>query len=236
MTLKKILFALLISSTLYAQNTDPYKIIERVKVKYESLIDYVADASIKVDVNFLKVPESKAVVYFKKPDKVKLQSEGFALLPKEGLNFLPAKILEEDITAIFTGRDTLRADSVNILKIIPNSDSSDVVLSKLWIDSKINVITKVETTTKKRGTFSVNLFYGRQKEFGLPDSVILSFNISNVPLPNSMTGEMGSSRKKRNRRKFSGPMVGSVTVRYTNYKINTGLSDELFEDHSEGEK
>jgi len=236
MTLKKILIVLLISGTVYAQNTDPYKIIERVKVKYESLIDYVADASIKVDVNFLKVPESKAVVYFKKPDKVKLQSEGFALLPKEGLNFLPAKILEEDITAIFTGRDTLRADSVNILKIIPNSDSSDVVLSKLWIDSKINVITKVETTTKKRGTFSVNLFYGRQKEFGLPDSVILSFNISNVPLPNSMTGEMGSGRKKRNRRKFSGPMVGSVTVRYTNYKINTGLSDELFEDHNAEEK
>lgn len=236
MTVRMLSFFILFSTVFYAQTDDPYKIIEDIKTKYNSLNDYEVNAKIKIDVNFLKVPESKAIVYFKKPDKIKLRSEGFALLPKEGLNFLPEKFLKGDITAIFIKRDTLRADSAAILKIIPNSDSSDVVLSKLWIDTELKVIRKVETTTKERGTFTVDLFYGTEKEFGLPDSVKLSFNISNVPSPGTMMTDRSERNSSKRRKRFSGPMVGSVTVYYSSYKVNVGLSDELFEEESDKDK
>jgi outer membrane lipoprotein-sorting protein len=83
-----------------AQKKDPDKILEDVKKAFNTVKDYVVDIEIKVDVNFLKVPNSKAKIYYKQPDKIHLESESFALLPKEGLDFSPFGLLKEKYTAI----------------------------------------------------------------------------------------------------------------------------------------
>lgn len=223
-----VFFTLILSAINVYSQKDPYKIIDQLKLKFQKVKDYETNARIKIDVNFLKVPEAKAKIFFKKPDKIKMESEGFAMLPKEGLNFLPDKFLGKDITAIYTGTNVIDEDTLSTIKIIPNNDSSKVVLSKLWIDEDNSLIRKVETTTKKRGTFTVELFYGKQISFGLPDSVILSFNVNNVPVPNSITGEVQTQSERKRKKRFSGPMVGKVKVYYSDYKINVGLSDELF--------
>ena len=79
-----------------AQVKDAEQILNEVKDKFNKIKDYEVDVSIFVDVDFLKVPESNAKIYFKQPDLVKLDSEGFALLPKEGVNFSPIKLLNQD--------------------------------------------------------------------------------------------------------------------------------------------
>ena len=171
------------------------------------------------------MPKSEAKVYYKKPDKIKLESEGFAMLPKQGLNFMPAKLLENDITAIYTGVSVLGGkDTVSILKIIPNSDTTDVVLSKIWADTNQNVIRKVETTTKDKGTYTIELFYGSQVNTGLPDSLLITFNITKT----ATSRDLLKSEKQNKRRRFSGPIIGSVKVEYKNYKVNVGLSDDFF--------
>ncbi len=231
-----ILFLAFSTLSLFAQENNPYKIIEKVEQKYNSLNDYEVEATIKVDVNILKMPLSKTTIFFKKPDKIRLKSKGFALLPKEGLNFLPIKFLENDFTAIFSGTTTLGDDSVKIIKIIPNNDSTDVVLSKLWIDSKNFVIKEIESTTKKRGSYTLSLYYDKQIEFGLPDSVIFAFNVTDIPATNSTSPKEEQSDRHRNRVAFSGPLVGTVTVYYNDYKVNIGLSDEFFEEGKETDK
>ena len=79
----------------FAQSKDPDEILKNVITNFNKVNDYVVDVNIKVDVDFLKVPETKAKIYFKQPDKVHLEAEGFAMLPKNGMEFSPSSLLKK---------------------------------------------------------------------------------------------------------------------------------------------
>lgn len=226
--MKKILIMLFLYMSLFGQNKDPYKILDAVKEKFNNVKDYEVDATITVDVNFLRVPESKAKIYFKQPDKLKLDSEGFALLPKEGINFSPAKLLSGNYNAIFIKSDTLKNNNVDVVKVIPSSDSADVILTTLWIDSRMSVVRKMETTTKRNGTFEINLSYEKSNYKFLPSEVKLKFRVSEMQFPKTITGEFNEDEEAGAKKKNE-PMTGTVIVKYSNYKINQGLKDSLFE-------
>ena len=227
--IKKIFILVLFVSVVTAQQNDPYRILDSVKSKFMRIQDYEVDVTITVDVNFLKVPETHAKIYFKQPDKVRFMSEGFALLPKEGLNFSPTKLLNQDYTAIYTGQDTLDNNNVAILKVIPSDPESEIILTSLWIDEIDYNVRKIETTTKTTGTLQIRLKYNNKTEFSLPSKVIFSFNIADIKIPTSISGEFDkeeeSAQKKKNK-----PMVGTVTIDYENYKINKGIPDSIFEE------
>lgn len=211
-----------------AQDKNPDLILNKVKSEFLKIKDYSVDAVINVDVDFLKVPESKATIYFKQPDKMKLESEGFALLPKQGLDFSPSKLLDKDYTAIYSKTDTIDGETADVIKVIPDNDSSGIILSTLWIDEDEYIIRKIESTSKRTGTFEINLFYD-DKSIKLPSKVIFIFNIAEIPLPASLTGEFDQEREKSKKKKNK-PMSGSVTVNYSNYKIDNGFTDKFFED------
>ena len=116
--MKKLIIVLFfIAGGLFAQETNPQKILDKVKEKFSVVKDYQVDLKIKLDVSFLKMPESKAKVYFKQPDKFKFDSEGFAMLPKEGLNYNPAKFLSDDFTSVYVKLDELDGKKVHVIKI-----------------------------------------------------------------------------------------------------------------------
>ena len=139
--LRKILFLILLFSvTGFSQNKDPDEILENVINAFEKIEDYVVDVNIKVDVAFLKVPEANAKIYFKQPDKVHMESEGFALLPKQGMNFSPLGFLKTDYTALYDKEVKLNGANVSVLKVIPLDERSDVILSTFWIDQVTNRI------------------------------------------------------------------------------------------------
>lgn len=221
---KLILFALFFSA-INAQTKDPNKLLQSAREKFEKVKDYEVDVSIKVDINFIKVPDTKAKIFFKQPDKVKLQSEGFAMLPKQGLNFSPAQLLKGDFSALFVRTETIDNRKLDVVKVIPNNDSADVVLSTLWIDAQQFVIRKIETTGKKSGTLQIELNYN-DKNLALPSEVKFSFNPGTMPvdIPNNNQKPEEARSKKR------GPMKGTVTLTYTNYKINKGIADSFFDD------
>ena len=84
--MRRILLLLFMSvSIIFGQTKDPDAILNKVKENFNKIKDYQVDIHIKIDVSFLKVPDSNAKIYFKQPDKVKIKSDQFALLPKEGL-------------------------------------------------------------------------------------------------------------------------------------------------------
>jgi outer membrane lipoprotein-sorting protein len=229
--MKTLILILLMFAAVHAQNKDPELILNEVKNEFSKIEDYEVDVKIKIDINFLKVPESKAKIFFKQPDKVKLNSEGFALLPKEGLNFSPAKLLNNDYTAIYSKLDSIDGRYVDVVKVLPSSDSSDVVLTSLWVDELEHVVRKIETTTKRAGTFSIVLNYENITNLHLPSEVIFSFNVSDMQLPKSLTGDFDEQpvSKKENGKQ----MKGTVTVTYSNYKVNQGLPDSIFEVETE---
>lgn len=231
--MKKIFLILIAAASIItAQDKDPYKILDGVKEKFGQIKDYSVDASIKVDVNFLRVPETHATIYFKQPDKVRLKSEGFALLPKEGLNFSPTKLLNDDYNALYIKSEELNGHIVDVVKVIPNNDSLDVILSSLWIDSKKNIVRKIETTTKRSGTLTIELEYENNSKWGLPSQVTFSFNVSDLQIPATLSGEFNDQDESqpKKKKKKNEPMTGTVTVQYENYKVNLGIEESIFDD------
>lgn len=225
----RIFFILLFCfSNLFSQTQDPYKLLDQVKTKFEKITDYEVDININVDMEFLRIPKVSAKVYFKQPDKMKMDSEDFAVLPKEGISFSPTSFLKNEYSAIYIKSDTLEGSTVDIIKILPMDDSSNVVLSSLWIDANNNVIRKVKTTTKNKGTFTARLIYGDNIKNGLPIKMIFKFNVNEPKLPEMLEMQAGGVKKPLG--KINKNLAGKIEITYTNYKINQGLSDSFFDD------
>jgi outer membrane lipoprotein-sorting protein len=212
-----------------AQKKDPEKILEEVKKNFSKVEDYVVDVNIKVDVDFLKVPETNAIIYFKQPGKMHLESGGFALLPKEGMDFSPVGLLEDEYTAIYERIDTLEGFRTDVIKVIPLTEQSDVVLTTLWVDESKQIIRRVESTPKIGGTFSIELKYNESKtDYPLPSGMIFTFNVDRMNLPKGMAGEM--NQNKDTNEKKSKTTTGRVFITYKNYKVNKGIPDSVFEE------
>ncbi len=224
-----IVSILFLAQSFFAQSKNPDEILNEVITNFNRVKDYQVDVTIKVDVEFLKVPESKAIIFFKQPDKVHVESEGFALLPKEGLDFSPTSLLKKNYTAIYEQDVMLDGVQTSIVKIIPIGDQGNVILSTLWIDQKKQVIRKVESTTKTNGTFSINFFYDDNIKYPLPSKIIFSFNIDQMNLPDAFGDSPNNDQLKKKGRKHNSLTKGQVIVTYSNYKINKGIPDSIFE-------
>jgi len=231
---RKILFLILLCSiTGFSQSKDPDEILENVIEAFEEIEDYVVNVNIKVDVAFLKVPEANAKIYFKQPDKVHMESEGFALLPKQGMNFSPTGFLKTDYTAFYNKEIELNGIEVSVIKIIPLDESSDVILSTFWIDQSKNRIMKVESSRKPSGTFTIDLTYPEDKpDLLLPASMVFIFAIEGIHFPTGITGDSDSENNNENDKKDK-DKTGRVYISYSNYKVNQGLSDDIFENEKE---
>jgi len=229
----KIVFSVIIlTAAIYSQAKNPETILEKVKHEFDKVEDYQVDVKIKVDVDFLKMPDREATIYYKRPDKFHIDSENFAMLPKSGLNFSPFGFLNYKYTAFYVKEDTVNGILTSVIKVIPLEGSAEVILSTFWIDTKRNIIMKVESSRKPQGTFVIDLKYLKTSEgFWLPSSLVFSFTIDRSLIPKRFN-DTGDSRSKEKTKDSEKPETGKVYLNYFNYKVNTGLTDEFFESKS----
>ena len=216
---------ILVETASFSQNHSPGLLLENLKNKYLLINDYQADIEIKVDVSFINIPVKNARIYYKYPDKYKFDAKGFFMLPKRGLNFSVNELLNYNYTAIHVKDELVDNSLTQVFKIIPLDNEIDIVLMTLWIDTTKLLIRKIETNTKNAGSFVMRLKYNKQN-LGLPNQVKVSFNVVPLEIPMSFTGELQKEVKSLDPNKKT---KGHVTISYSNYKINTGLSDEFFE-------
>lgn len=218
-----------------AQSKDPDKILEKVKEEFTKINDYVVDVHVKLDISFLKMPESDSKVYFKQPDKLHIESNRFAMLPKEGLNFSPFDFLDEKYTALYEREDTINNIRVSVVKVIPIGNDNDVILTTFWIDQKRNVIMKVESSKKPMGTFQLEFTYGKVgDEYILPATMTFTFTVDRTKFPKGMDGQLESGDDENSDKSKS--LTGMVFLSYKNYKVNQGLPDSLFNEKKDDKK
>ena len=226
----RIIFLIILFRAIgFSQIPNPETILENVKKEFEKIEDYQVNVTIKVDVEFLKMPEREATIFYKKPDKFHIDSENFALLPKSGLNSSPLGFMNYDYKAYYIREDTLHEAITSVIKVIPLEVSADVILSTLWIDTQRNIILKVESTRKPQGTFFIDFEYLKTKKgFWLPSSMIFSFTIDRSLFPGKLNKDQNSESGK-SKEDSAKKETGYVYLTYSNYKVNIGLSDEIFE-------
>lgn len=220
----------------YSQSKDPNEIINAVIKNFNKVNDYQVDVNIKVDVEFIKVPETKAKIYFKQPDKVHLEAEGFAMLPKNGMEFSPSSFIKKDYTAVYEKDVDLNGFKTSIIKVIPLGNEGEVILSTLWIDQKKQVIRKVESTTKTNGTFTIDFSFDEKIKFPLPSKIIFSFNMDKMNIPATISGETSTEKPDKKNKSSDSRTRGKVIVNYLNYLVNKGVPDSIFEEKNKLDK
>ncbi|HEX8334226.1 MAG TPA: hypothetical protein VF622_16515 [Segetibacter sp.] len=228
--MQKLIY-LLLSTVLFqlsASSQDPKILVQKVKAKLDKVNDYVADGRMKTDVAFIKAPAGKVKMYYKKPNKFKLKRDGgISILPKGGVSLNMSSVLaSKDFVAIASGEGNIGGTKVKIIKLLPSTENSDIVLTTLYIDEANLLIRKANTTTRENGTYEMELSYGKYGAFGLPDRVVFSFNTKDYKLPKGLTlefetGEKIDKKKLQNKK-------GRVEITYSSYIINKGVSDAEF--------
>ena len=224
--MKTILLLLFLSVVqLFAEEPNSDNLLKNIIQRLEKVYDYTADILIKIDVDFLKIGDTKANVYFKRPNMFKMKAKGFAMLPKASLSFSPLNFLQQDFLSVYIKKDTLDSIETEVIKLIPVREDSKIILATLWIDPVQSVVLKTEASTKDRGAFRIRYRYGTNIKYGLPDTTVIFFDILKTRSPHF---PMSSKKLKKDTK-------GRVEIIYTNYKINNGLDDSVFEEEIEEE-
>jgi outer membrane lipoprotein-sorting protein len=204
----------------FGQSNEADELLNQIKNKLNLVNDYSANVEVSVNMDFLKMPNSKAELYFKKPDKFKFHSNNFAILPKAGVDFNPQKILSSDFTANIIG-DTLINSSLNsIIEIISDSDSSKFNSAKLFVDKNELLIKQIILDASEDSSIKTEFNYGDQKQFALPSEIKVSLDFKEPEKENS----------KKRRSKIPNSFKGEIKILYTDYKVNQGIDDSVFID------
>ncbi len=204
-------------------------LLQKVKAKMEKVTDYEAAGKMKLDVSFINAAESKVSIYFKKPNKFKVvKAGGISILPKGGVSVNTASLLPVGgYQTIPGGSGVVDGVTTTLVKLIPTDETSDVVLSTLYIDEKEAVIRKAVVNTKESGSYEVGISYGKYIAWGLPDKVVFSFNAKDYKLPKGITFEYEKGGEKKVEDKVKNKK-GTVTIVYESYKINKGVDEKNF--------
>lgn len=229
--MKKIsVFLLLISCIMvssYAQNVN--SLLQKVKDKLNLVNDYEAFGEMKTKVAFLKVPVANVKIYYKKPDKLKIKNEkGISFIPKGAVSININNVLTNNtFTALDAGIAKLGNTNVRVIKLLPEDDNNDVVLSTLYIDESNFLILKAKTTTKDNGTYELEMSYGKYAEYSLPDKVIFTFNAKDYKIPKGVTFDFDDGDQKKVPDKMKA-RKGTIQITYKTYLINKGVSEAVF--------
>lgn len=227
-----ILLLFLFKISCIAQAQDINVLVQKVKDKINLVNDYEANGKMKTNVVFLKVPVATVKLFFKKPNRLRIKNEkGISFVPKGAVNINMSNVLSSGKYSVLdAGNDKIGGTAVKVVKLLPEDDNADVVLSTLYIDPVSQVILKTKTTTRDNGTYELEMSYGKYTAYGLPDKIIFSFNTKDYKMPKGVTFDFedGSQKKTAAEKEKLKNQKGKMEISISGYNINKGIADSVF--------
>lgn len=225
--MKRLVILTMVCMPILATAQEVNELIKKIKAKYEKVNDYQASGKMKTNVSFMKVPEAKVKIFYKKPDKMKIKNEnGISFVPKGSVSINLGNVFGvQAYSAIDAGTATVQGKTVKVVKILPEDEQSGIVLSTLYIDEKQELVLKTKTTTRDNGTYELVMQYGKYASWGLPDKAEFTFSTKDYKLPKGVTIDYDNGSGGNNQPKSK---TGKVEITYNSYIINKGVSDAEF--------
>lgn len=226
-----VVMLIIVSGSTYAQTDTAAVLFEKLRSRLDVIKDYVADVRVKIDISFMKVPPLNGKLYFKAPDKLKLERNGgVSILPKKNVNLtLNSMFPVGEATIIDAGNDVVNGRAVKVIKVVPHEDQGQIILTKIWVDAERNLALRTETTTRDNGTVKMDLSFGSNARLGLPDKVIVYLDVKEFKLPKGVTMDYdineGGKQPVADDKK---PKKGKIEINYLKYEVNKGLPDHIF--------
>lgn len=212
----------------WAQLRTGQEILERCARNYSGIKDYVVDLKADVNMERVRIPQMTATLYYKSPDKIFFESPGFALLPREGFG-LPVTVLLQRYDATLAGEEKFDGNAAYKLHLVAKDPSARSQQMFLWVDKARFTVLRTETVPYQGRSVKMDFTYQQvEGKYWLPDTMRVELT---VPPSDSVAEEGGlpvpagapiADMRRPTMRN------GTITVAYSNYRVNTGLSDERF--------
>jgi len=225
-----VAFVFLLQLSFFVKAQDVNVLVQKVKDKINLVNDYEAIGKMKTNVVFLKVPVAQVKMYYKKPNRLKIKNEkGISFIPKGAVNMNLSNVLSSGkYSVIDAGNDKIGNTAVKVVKLLPEDDNAEVVLSTLYIDVTNLVILKTKTTTRDNGTYELEMSFGKYIAWGLPDKIIFSFNTKDYKMPKGVTFDFDDGTQKKTPEEKLKNQKGKMEISVNNYSINKGIADSVF--------
>lgn len=244
-----IIMTLFVGALAHGQSPTAKTIQDSLRVQFGKIEDYSVKVKVSVKLTGLRMPRKRIKLYYKAPDMVKIEANGFAIVPKIGLGGSPAKFLKMLETIEVTGIEDLDgqphwvlmgaviADSLQ-LPFVEGIQLPDLSMT-LWVDTSRWVLSRVVTEMESQKVFTMNSFYGKVEGIYLPHRTVIELGLKGLDKW-SMKGPLGGplAHKKSfgniaeeagvemDKNEFS----GTIIMEFSKYKVNQGLKDEIFKE------
>jgi hypothetical protein len=196
--------------------------LDAVVKRFSQVKDYAVDVKVHLDIEALKAPDMEGRLYYKAPDEVKIESKKVFFFPREAGHFNPSAFKPENFEINLLehlrdeGREAVR------LKLTPKKARWPRQGFILTIDTERNLIMEIDTSPFGGREIKASIEYGRFDHFDLPTRIRLQLDIPSTEMEGMRFFDRSGQGAKR--------ITGRIEIVYSNYKINTGLSDELFQE------
>ena len=225
--MKQLLFVLILFSS-FSNAQDARHLLREVNTKFASVKDYQADVNIRTAIPFIRMMPVNARLFFKQPDKFRLKSKGIAILPRQSFDQLFKNLRDTNsYMPVAQSQETIHQVKTQIISILPVSDTADLVLGKLWIDTKEKLILRSQVTTKSNGTVTTDFYFGNHTAQALPDSMLFTIDTRKFKIPKAVAADLNNvkSTDKSGKNELQ---KGQIIIRFKDYQINKGIADEIF--------
>lgn len=235
-------------SALSAENVPSFESIsDSILFRFEKIKDYEVDVKISVKMTGFRMPKKKVKVFFKHPDKTKVETFGFAIVPKTGLAGNPHDFLKlvSEVSEILSvsGSDgkilisgKVNADSLDIPMDVSEDEIPEVKID-LMVDEKYWVITKAEVYLDAESVFTITMNYLSVDGFRVPEKTEFALGLKGISKwttrdpfggPDDDRHDFDSIAKSSGFDPEKDEIAGKVTMKFSGYKINRGIEDSFF--------
>ena len=236
---------LFLFATIKAQDTELEEIKNNIITQFSKIDDYQVDINIKINMTGFRMPKKKIKMFFKKPDKLNIKTNGFAIIPKTGINNNPNELFEMFNYITEVNRTIRNNKQFYFITGIVNPDSIDIpiknfqsenanITMSLLIDAKEWIITEVDIILDKEKIFSIKTDYINIDNIMVPEKTNLSIGIKEISrIKNNFNNDLlfnsdNDFIKASGLNLKNDEFKGEISLEFSNYIINQGIDDNVF--------
>lgn len=215
--------AMLLPISAHAQQ-DAGAILDAVKAQYAKVNDYKVQINAVIKMKGLSVPPMNATMYFKKPDKTQIESDGFAMLPRDAVGFNPAMFDKDDYDLVVQGSAEIQGSACSKIKLLARSDTMRLQRAMIYVDTKRALILRMDFDPGAGASATADFTYTFiDNKYFLPSRIDIEMDSPmrrKRPGQKPAAGEDSSNDKAR------------ITMKYSSYVVNKGIPDSVFDGDS----
>lgn len=204
--------------------------LQKVVERFSAIRDYTVTLNIVAAIERLSVPPMQMTLYYKQPDRFHFDSDGFALLPRDGMALNPARFLSR-YTVIASGNDSVNGKRCTRLTLQPNTKKDKLRIVFLSIDTDRSTIEQIAAPLFDGRTMTAVFQHQQQSGHWMPSRTTVTFASTEEDTtetsPYDQTSPVQTPRL---------PRTGTISIQYSGYRINTGLADDVFEKNNQPSK